>query len=744
MSNFETGRLKNYLDLITRKQNNLEEVVERLRESKSKTAAAGLESMAPKAADMEHVKSGILAMKRGDAVTPDQRNGMEAIIFADIRPAINIVNGTFSSTHSLWTKLSDDAAIRTRIESAIPSVGRIELPGNRRYPYGGTGFVIGKGLLMTNRHVAEIFARGLGDRNVDFAPGEKAGINFIRELGGPEGETLMVRRVVMIHPYWDMAILSVDGLPDAHKPLKLSLDDPRQMDGNEIFVIGYPASDPRNPADVQDQLFGGNYGIKRLQPGELHSGMKTSSFGKMVDAATHDCSTLGGNSGSAVFNMATGEVLALHFGGLYQQQNFAVPASELARDDRVLKAGVEFNGNPPGGVNSWSGWWTRADAVEGISGDANQQPIAKTMMANPGVDTSLSVRNADGAVSFEIPLRITIQLGPVPSTSARTETVTGDLTEAPAPPRDTHYGTRKGYDPLFLNSGELEGLAVSVPMPQAKDAAVVAPVDAGGNTLNYQNFSLQMQAKRRLALFTASNVTKDPQLKKPEPGRDYSRKGLGGESDRWYPDPRIDAKYQLPDVFFTKDRKAFDKGHIVRRDDVAWGTSYDALLRGNADSFHVTNCSPQVGNFNRSANGKDNWGDLENHVLSEAANERLCVFAGPVLADDDQIFSGVGERGSTISARIPARFWKVIVARVDEGIAVYGFVLEQDLSDVAWEEFTVPAEFAPTLCDLGDIETMTGVIFDKSIRAADQFNNERGQEIAMRANVKKRKRVPGA
>ena len=742
MSNFETERLKKYLALVSRKHPDIDEAVERLAQPKARAAPFGLESMEAPAPDLSKVKSGILAMHRGDALTQDERNGLEAIILPDLRPAIDIINGKFSSTHELWSQLSSDMTLRTRIETVIPSVGRIELPGNRRYPYGGTGFVVGKGLIMTNRHVAEIFAQGLGDRRVQFVAGEKAGINFSRELGGPEGQTLMIRQVVMIHPYWDMAILAVDGLPDAHKPLTLSLNDPRQMDGQDIFVIGYPASDPRNPADVQDQLFNGNYGVKRLQPGELHGGMKTSSFGKMVNAATHDCSTLGGNSGSAVCNMDTGEVMALHFGGLYQQQNFAVPASELAQDDRVIKAGVQFTGNPPGGGTGWSGWWARADATEAVAADAGTpQPAPQTVAPSTGVDTSLALRNTDGSISFEVPLRITIQLGAAPASAAKTEAVAAAaIEEAPTAPRDTDYASRTGYDPDFLNTGELEGTAVSVPIPAAKEATMLAPNQAGGNTLHYQNFSLQMHAKRRLALFTASNVTKDPRLKEPEPGRDYTRKGLGGESDKWYADPRVDAKHQLPEVFFTRDRKAFDKGHIVRRDDVAWGRSHEALLRGNADSFHVTNCSPQVGGFNRSANGLDNWGDLENHVLSEASNERLCVFAGPVLAADDQVFSGVGERGSSISARVPARYWKVIVARVDEGLAAYGFVLEQDLSDVSWEEFTVPAEFAPALSSLADIEAMTGVVFDQSIRDADQYENQRGQEIAMRANVKKRKK----
>ena len=41
---------------------------------------------------------------------------------------------------------------------------------------------------------------------------------------------------------------------------------------------------------------------------------------------THDCSTLGGNSGSVLLDLQTGEAVGLHFAGLYLQDNFAVPA----------------------------------------------------------------------------------------------------------------------------------------------------------------------------------------------------------------------------------------------------------------------------------------------------------------------------------------------------------------------------------------------------------------------------------
>ena len=252
-----------------------------------------------------------------------------------------------------------------------------------------------------------------------------------------------------------------------------------------------------------------------------------------------------------------------------------------------------------------------------------------------------------------------------------------------------------------------------VPMPSAADPTVVAKARNGDPILHYQNFSIAMHAKRRLAVFTASNVTKEPKLRKPDPGQDYTRKGLTGlgpnDQEQLVSRPASGRGFQIPDVFFTKDRKAFDKGHIVRRDDIAWGRTYEVLRRANGDSYHVTNCSPQVSELQPFQPGDDNWGDLENQVLSEAANERLCVFAGPVLDPDDEVFVGKGDGGTTLRAKVPSRFWKLIVSRVDDGIAAYGFVLEQNLSEVDFKEFAVPPEFLPAMYPIADIEAMGGV-----------------------------------
>ena len=43
----------------------------------------------------------------------------------------------------------------------------------------------------------------------------------------------------------------------------------------------------------------------------------------------HDATTLGGNSGSAVLDLASGKAMALHFGGIQGDRNEAVQAPRM-------------------------------------------------------------------------------------------------------------------------------------------------------------------------------------------------------------------------------------------------------------------------------------------------------------------------------------------------------------------------------------------------------------------------------
>lgn len=56
----------------------------------------------------------------------------------------------------------------------------------------------------------------------------------------------------------------------------------------------------------------------------------------------HDCTTLGGSSGSVIINLATGKACELHFSGTYRESNYAVTSAaikqRLAQLGRTLVA----------------------------------------------------------------------------------------------------------------------------------------------------------------------------------------------------------------------------------------------------------------------------------------------------------------------------------------------------------------------------------------------------------------------
>jgi endonuclease G len=233
--------------------------------------------------------------------------------------------------------------VKTRLSALFPLIGRIEVPTSRTIPYAGTGFVVGKGLVATARHVAENFSQGLG-LGIQYRAGDAA-VDFERQVDTPEDDRsayFAVSGVEMIHPYWNMALLRVDGLP-ADKMLRLSVRAPDELVGRNIVLVGYPARDMRNDLEVQEKIFGGVYHVKRLQPGVVRGRVRIESFGNEIAAMTHDASTLGGSAGSPVIDVETGEVVALQVAGEYLKANYAVPMYELARDPRVAPK-LNFDG----------------------------------------------------------------------------------------------------------------------------------------------------------------------------------------------------------------------------------------------------------------------------------------------------------------------------------------------------------------------------------------------------------------
>jgi len=298
---------------------------------------------------------------------------VEAIILPDLRPVLDVVDGSFRNAGDFFPELARDPA---RVQAALPSIGRLNVVGIPGVPYVGTGFLVGDGVLMTNRHVAEVFTSGLGKAaRLRFLPGITPSVDLRAELERTEAVILRVEKPLLIHPFWDMALLRVKGA-ERLTPLRLAVREPAQA-AAPVAVVGYPAFDPRNDRDVQMNTFRGIFGVKRLQPGYGKGVLETSSYGHPVMAFAHDCSTLGGNSGSCVLDVGTGRVLGLHFGGVYLDANYAVPAWELARDGRVVDAGVLFAGARPKGKPSWDGAWSGLE-----------RPAAAQAVPRPGAERS--------------------------------------------------------------------------------------------------------------------------------------------------------------------------------------------------------------------------------------------------------------------------------------------------------------------------------------------------------------------
>ncbi len=140
-----------------------------------------------------------------------------------------------------------------------------------------------------------------------------------------------------MHGRFDLALLRIDrraGARDFLEPLTIAAEPSEPLAGRSVYVVGYPAFDRRNGGEAQRLIFADRYDVKRLQPGEiLRRSVEPGRF-------DHDCSTLGGNSGSCVVDIETHHVVGLHFQGEYLRHNQAVALWELAADPLLTGAGV--------------------------------------------------------------------------------------------------------------------------------------------------------------------------------------------------------------------------------------------------------------------------------------------------------------------------------------------------------------------------------------------------------------------
>jgi glutamyl endopeptidase len=139
----------------------------------------------------------------------------------------------------------------------------------------------------------------------------------------PDRDVARARRVLSVARVdadHDLALLRLAPADPHPPPLALGACAP----GDRVAAIGYPSGGLAHydPAEVV-RLFGDRLDIKRLAPGTI-----TAVHGDRID---HDCTTLGGSSGSPLVDLATGAVVGVHYGGAGRfLTNWAAPSRALA------------------------------------------------------------------------------------------------------------------------------------------------------------------------------------------------------------------------------------------------------------------------------------------------------------------------------------------------------------------------------------------------------------------------------
>lgn len=488
--------------------------------------------------------------------------------------------------------------------AAARAVGRILIKDDRGRLIGyGTGSMISPDLMLTNHHVLDT-ARTAVTSQVEF--------NY---QDGIDGKLLNVTtfgldpdRFFLADEALDFAIVAVRAATEELAPFgfnRLIKSDGKALVGEFVTIVQHPRGEKKQVALRENRIIDG-------QDRFLH----------------YSADTEPGSSGSPVFNDQW-EVVALH--------HASVKAPEHTEFGGILNEGIRVS--------------AIVGAVEAGQLATDQRELADAILHPPDVESTSAATprpvppatppaNGGSPLSIRIPMTLEVTLPQGATAMLSVEPTVHPTPAAPSSPEsiDPDYGTRRGYDNDFLG--------ISLPLPTLTVGAELA-----SPPLPYHHFSVVMQRRRKLALFTAVNIDGG--------NADQPRR----ERDVWILDPRLPVTEQTgEDVYRDND---LDRGHLVRRLDPAWGPQSLAAVD---DTFHFTNCTPQHHEFNA---GRTLWLGLEDYVLQNAvtAGLKVTVLSGPVLDDADPAYRGVS---------LPLQYWKIVaMVRTDGTPSVTAYLLSQ-------------------------------------------------------------------
>ena len=563
--------------------------------------------------------------------------------------------------------------------TAAKSVGRVHVrdSGGDLIGY-GTGFLVAPNVVMTNNHV-------LPQDHVT-APSELE-FDFEYDARGADRPTitfaLKPQDLFYTSRELDFTLVAVDARSrNDDRPLsnyswlKLVPDPGKALVGSYLTIIQHPGGQRKQVCVRENQLI-------RMDD-------------KILWYATD---TLGGSSGSPVLNN-NWQVVALHHSGVpktdaqgrwltidgrvwdnsMDESLIQWVANEGVRISTILEhirqkmsqhplvQQIFSSAEPPTPVIRLTG---RPEVARREDGGDRTRPTGERR--SDETSPSRGEKSAEGhRVTVSVPLEISVRVAGAPAAAVgESREPAGPTVARPVVPAeekisiDPNYSNRQGFDEKFLGSGERATPLPKLNTNQLQDVARLKPPEDGNRyVLHYHHFSIAMNAKRRIAFYTAVNID----------GAEWIK--IDREKDVWYRDPRIAEGSQTNDDLY--EANDLDRGHLVRRLDPTWGAGFQVAKVANDDTFHFTNCSPQHRDLNQKT-----WAGLEDYILKHASqNEfRANVFTGPVFSKSDPPYRGV---------RLPKQFWKVaVMIRPDGKLSATAYVLSQAqlIKDIEAEEF---------------------------------------------------------
>jgi formylglycine-generating enzyme required for sulfatase activity len=268
-----------------------------------------------------------------------------------LSPALPVDGAAFSAPPPEWAVLEQH---RPELEHAIRAlvlIFRTLSPTEQRLH--GMGVLVGDYAILTHRSMVD---QAMKDGKFQYSlfaelSGDHPRLHYDKSAA-PSSRRLNIVRAD-VDESTGLAVLRTDPAGDRSlfpRPLQVMTTAPSVLEGRKVCVAGYPGNDShRNDPAVLSRILGNDYDVLRLQPGEIIG----EDRGK--GTILHNCFTAGGNGGSPLIDVETGQVLGLHFGAQYLpgpagfKKGSAIATCRMAGHRLLVEAGVFETPSPEDG-----------------------------------------------------------------------------------------------------------------------------------------------------------------------------------------------------------------------------------------------------------------------------------------------------------------------------------------------------------------------------------------------------------